>query len=254
MDDLSAVIRDLNEDPHRPRSFYEYPSLYDFYHSRTLDREAQVRLLKRFEPAETDRVLEFGCGTGPLLARIEGKYEQVLGVDANEAMLAVAAERLTGAAVRRADFTEWSAADEGSTFDAAVLFGGLLHLTEDRAVEAFATNAHDSLRDGGAFVSFFEPLSDAVENASEETTTVASDRYTVERHSVSALTSARGHYTTTYCFVIRDEEREVDARMGTVFEGRFHDPDYLRETFSGAGFGTVEVLDGEGPTLLHAVK
>jgi SAM-dependent methyltransferase len=252
--DLSAVVRDLNEDPHRPRSFYEYPSLYDFFHSRTLDREAQVRLLRRFEPAGTDRVLEFGCGTGPLLARIEGEYGTVLGVDANGAMLDVAAERVTSAAVRRADFTEWSAADEGRSFDVTALFGGLLHLTEDRDVEAFAANARDSLRDGGAFVTFFEPLSEAVENGDEGTTTVESDRYTVERHSVSALTSARGHYTTTYCFVVRDEERGVEARMGTTVDGRFHDPDHLREIFSAAGFGTVEVIEGDGPTLLHAVR
>lgn len=252
--DLSAVVRDLNEDPHRPRSFYEYPALYEFYHSRVLDRDAQVRLLKRFEPAGTNRVLEFGCGTGPLLSRIEGEYEVVLGVDANEAMLEVAAERLTSAAVRRADFTAWSADDEGRTFDVAVLFGGLLHLTEDRAVEALAANAHDSLREGGAFVTFFDPLSDAVENGSTDVTTVASDRYTVERHAVSALTSVRGHYATVYCFVISDEERGADARMGTVFHGRFHDRDALVGAFSGAGFGTVEVLDEQGPTLLHAVK
>ena len=60
----------------------------------------------------------------------------MLGVDANEAMSDVAADRVTSAAIRRADFTQWSAADEGRTFDVTVLFGGLLHLTEDRDVEA----------------------------------------------------------------------------------------------------------------------
>ncbi|RDI70105.1 class I SAM-dependent DNA methyltransferase [Halopelagius longus] len=251
---LSAVIDDVNENPHRRRSFYEYPELYDFYHSRVLDREAQVGLLERFSPEETARVLEFGCGTGPLLARIEGEYDEVFGVDSNESMLERAEEKVETATLRRADFTAWSAADEGRVFDVAVLMGGLLHLTDDRNLESFAENAHESLRDGGAFATFFQPLSDDVENGSTNLQTVESDRYAVERRSVCALTSEQGHYTTTHLFVITDEKRGTEARMGTVFEGRFHDPESLERAFSAAGFGRVEVLDGDGPSVLHAVK
>lgn len=252
--DLSAVVEDINADPHRRRSFYEYPSLYEFYHSRVLDRDGQVGLLERFQPAEASRVLEFGCGTGPLLARIEGEYDSVLGVDVDERMLARAEERVTDAEVRRADFTEWSAADVGRVFDVAVLMGGLLHLTEDGDVDSLATNAYRSLREGGAFVTFFQPFSVDVQNGSRDVEVVESERYSVERHSVSALTSPAGHYTTTYQFVVRDEERETEARMGTVFEGRFHRPATLEDAFLEAGFDSVRVVDGEGPTVLHAVK
>ncbi|WP_267642511.1 class I SAM-dependent DNA methyltransferase [Haloarchaeobius amylolyticus] len=251
---LDAVIEDLEQDPHRPRSFYEYPALYDFYHSRVLDRDAQVGLLRRYEPEDTTRVLEFGCGTGPLLTRIEDEYETVLGIDVNEAMLAVARERVTTAEVREADFTAWSAADDGLVFDVSVLLGGMLHLTDDREVAALAENACESLRDDGAFVTFFQPFSDDVENGSRDVQTAESDRYSVERHSTSALTSADGHYTTTYQFVIRDEAEDREVTMGTVFEGRFHDPDALRETFADAGFSQVAIHDGDGPTTLHAVK
>lgn len=79
------MIRDVNENPHRERSFYEYPELYEFFQSRVVDRDAQVRVLERFEPDGTNRVLEFGCGAGPLLVRIEDEYEDVLGVDRNGA-------------------------------------------------------------------------------------------------------------------------------------------------------------------------
>jgi len=250
---LSSVIEDLDEGPRRPRDFYEYPELYDFFQSRALDRDAQVALLERYEPADATRVLEFGCGTGPLLARIEDEYETVLGVDADPRMLDAARERVSSAELHRADFTEWSAADRGRPFDVAVLLGGLLHLTEDRDVESFAENAYASLREGGAFATFFEPLSDDVENGSEDVVTVESERYAVERRSTSALTSTEGHYTTTYVYVIRDEERETEARMGTVFRGRFHDPDALEATFDRVGFDAVETVDGS-PTVLHAVK
>jgi predicted TPR repeat methyltransferase len=251
---LADVIDDLDENPHRERSFYEYPELYDFYHSRVLNRDAQVGLLERVQPEEANRVLEFGCGTGPLLARIEDDYETVWGVDADDRMLEAARQRVTDAEVRKADFTAWSAADENRVFDVAVLMGGLLHLTDEGAVDAFAENVHESLREGGAFGTFFQPLDDGVENGSRDVQTAESDRYLVERHSTSALTSADGHYTTTYQFVIRDKRRETEATMGTVFHGRFHDPETLEAAFTAAGFGEVEIGDGDGPTTLQAVK
>ncbi len=250
--ELDGVIRDLREDPHRQREFYEYPELYEFFQSRVVDRDAQVGLLERFEPADTERVLEFGCGAGPLLARIDGEYDEVVGVDANPDLLEMAERRVSTATLVEADFTDWSAADEGQTFDAAALMGGLLHLTDDGALDAFAVNAYESLRPGGAFVTFFEPLSEAVDNGSRELHTVESDRYTVERHATSAITSPSGHYTTTYLFVITDEARDEEARMGTVFHGRFFAAGRLREAFADAGFETTEIHEGAGPTVFHA--
>ena len=251
---LQSVIDDIIENPHRQRSFYHYPELYDFYHSRVLNRDAQVSLLKRFEPDNTSRVLEFGCGTGPLLARIEDEYEEVLGVDNNEPMLELAREKVKKADILKADFTEWSAVEAGRVFDMAVLMGGLLHITEDSSLESFAENVYESLREGGRFVSFFQPLSDRVESGSENLQTVESERYSVKRHSISALTSSEGRYTTTYLFIIRDKVEGSEAKMGTVFHGRFHEANKLKDTFADIGFSEVEVIDGDGPTILHAVK
>nr|WP_227378262.1 class I SAM-dependent methyltransferase [Haladaptatus halobius] len=80
---------------------------------------------------------------------------KILGVDANEQMLMVAKKKITHADVLRANFTEWSAADEGRVFDIAILMGGLLHLTDDHSLESVAENTHESLREEGAFVTFF---------------------------------------------------------------------------------------------------
>jgi SAM-dependent methyltransferase len=252
--ELSAVIRDLNENPHRERSFYEYPELYEFFQSRVVDRDAHVGLVERFEPNGANRVLEFGCGTGPLLARIEDEYDEVLGVDTNESMLELAEQRVTDAELRNADFTEWSAAAEGRAFDVVVLMGGLLHLTEDHTLDRFAENVHGSLCDGGVFVTFFAPFSDAIENGSREVDCVESERYSVDRHATSALTSSAGHYTTTYLFVIRDRERGKTARMGTVFHGRFFTRERLTAAFADAGFEAADVLDRDGPTIFHATR
>lgn len=56
---FSSVIEEMNENPHQERSFYEYPALYDFYHSWVLNKDAQINLLKQIEPDNTNRVLEF---------------------------------------------------------------------------------------------------------------------------------------------------------------------------------------------------
>ena len=251
---LSTVIEDINGNPHRQRSFYEYPELYDFYHSRVLNRDAQVNLLKQFEPDDTSRVLDFGCGTGPLLTRIEDEYDAVLGVDSNEAMLELAREKVQKADILHADFTKWSAAEEGLTFDMAVLMGGLLHLTDDSNIESFAENVYQSLRDEGAFITFFQPFEETVENGSKDVQTAESERFSLKRHSISALTSTEGHYTTTYLFHIHDKDQDTEARMGTVFQGRFHDSDTLKTTFTEVGFDKVRIVYRDGPTILHAVK
>lgn len=252
--ELWEVIEDLNEQPIYPRSYYEYPVLYEFFHSRVLSREGQVELLKRFQPENTNRVLEFGCGTGPLLVRIEDEYEEVLGIDSNDAMLDRAREKVTTAEVQKADFTEWCAATETRVFDITVLMGGLLHLTEDQDVDSLAENAYASLREGGIFLTFFAPLNDEIENGNEDVQTVESDRYKVERRSISAITSAKAHHTTSFLFTISDKKEETEARMGTVFHSRFHARDELRGPFSAAGFEKVDVIDQDGPTLLHAVR
>lgn len=254
MSDLSSVIEDVNADPRRRISFYEYPQLYDFFQSRVLDRDAQVRTLERFRPEDTTRVLELGCGTGPLLARIEDDYEEVVGADVNENMLRVAEERLTSAEVVRADFTDWSAAADDRTFDVAVLMGGLLHVTDDDELDALAENTYRSLRTGGTFATFFAPFTDDVENGSEDVKIAESERYRVERRSISALTSSDSHYTTTYLFVVTDRERTNEARIGTVFQGRFHDPKTVQDAFSNAGFGRIETIDRDGSILFHARK
>ncbi|WP_193311527.1 class I SAM-dependent methyltransferase [Halomicrobium sp. ZPS1] len=248
------MIEDVNEQPHRERSFYEYPKLYDFFHSRVLDRTKQVSLLEHFEPDNANRVLELGCGTGPLLARIEDEYDEVLGVDSDESMLAVAREKVTTADLKRADFTDWCATDHGRTFDTAVLMGGLLHLTRDEDLQALAVNTYDSLREGGAFGTFFQPFTEDVANGNRTVEAVESERYTVKRHATTALTSPEGHYTTTYLFTLRDKNRASEAKIGTVFNGRFHDPDKLADVFRSAGFDDVEVTTGDAPTTLRAVK
>lgn len=247
---LAPIIRDINENPRRPIAFYEYPALYHFFYSRVKTERRGRELLEQFQPHNTSRVLELACGTGIVLASIEDRYMDVMGVDVDSGMLDVARETTNDVALRQADVTAWSAAEEDRTFDAAIMVGSLFHLTEDDDVRALARNVYDSLRDGGTFTSGFIPLSDRETNSVKRTRTVESDRYRVEQIKITAFTSADGRYAATYRYEITDKRDETTVTIGSMEQERMHDTSLMRRAFDDAGFSDVRVLDTDTPKAI----
>lgn len=88
-------------------------------------------ILRRL-PARRRRALDVGCGKGLLLSRLRGPFDEVLGVDADAAMAAVAAERFAGdpaVTVRRARFEEVD-----GEFDTITMVAVLHHLPLEPAL------------------------------------------------------------------------------------------------------------------------
>lgn len=253
MCDLESVIRDVNEDPYRQIEFYEYPELYHFFYSRAIGHEEGEQLLKRFQPRETSRVLEVGCGTGLILARISGDYETVMGVDVNGDMLALARETAPSVILRNVDITSWSAADEGLTFDAVFMSGALFHLTGDDDVEALANNVYESLRNGGMFATAFIPLSNVDSNGLNTEKTVESNRYRVTQKKISGRTSTEGHYVGSYFYDITDTDQNIAASIASLEDERWHPKSLVESAFRDAGFDAVELLETNTPKVIfHA--
>lgn len=101
------------------------------------------RLPTRRHPDQRLRALDVGCGRGLLLSRLRGRFDEVLGVDADAAMASIAAGRFAGdpaVTVRRARF-------EGvdGTFDAVTMVAVLHHLPLETALR----HAADLLAPGG---------------------------------------------------------------------------------------------------------
>jgi SAM-dependent methyltransferase len=99
-------------------------------------------ILRRL-PARRRRALDVGCGTGLLLSRLRGRFDEVLGVDADATMSAVSAERFAGdprVSVRHARFDEVDGA-----FDAITMVAVLHHLP----LEAALRHAAELLEPGG---------------------------------------------------------------------------------------------------------
>lgn len=250
MCDLAPLIREVNEDPRRPIAFYEYPDLYHFFYSRVKTDNQGKEILENFQPHNTSRVLELACGTGIVLATIEDRYRDVMGVDVNAGMLEVARDNTTDVTLRQADVTSWSPAEEDLAFDAAIMVGSMFHLTQDDDIRAVARNVYDSLRDGGTFTSGFVPLSDHETNSVKRTRTVESDRYRVEQIKITAFTSHDGHYSAAYRYEITDKREGTTVTIGSVEPERMHDPSLMRGAFDDAGFSEVRVLETDTPKAI----
>jgi SAM-dependent methyltransferase len=99
-------------------------------------------ILRRL-PARRRRALDVGCGAGLLLSRLRGRFDEVLGVDADATMAAVSAERFAGDAavsVRHARFEEVD-----GTFDTITMIAVLHHMP----LEAALRHAAELLEPGG---------------------------------------------------------------------------------------------------------
>ncbi|MEV0949746.1 methyltransferase domain-containing protein [Promicromonospora sp. NPDC050249] len=99
-------------------------------------------ILRRL-PARRRRALDVGCGAGLLLSRLRGRFDEVLGVDADAAMAAVSTERFAGdptVSVRHARFEEVDGA-----FDAITMIAVLHHMP----LEVALRHASELLEPGG---------------------------------------------------------------------------------------------------------
>ena len=99
------------------------------------------------------RVIEFGCGTGPLLRRVCKKGFSGVGIDVSKTAIAMAKEQSKGLDIkfRRGDVCSLNTKSLGK-FD-IVIDGLCLHcITDSNDRAAYFNNAFKILKDGGLFV------------------------------------------------------------------------------------------------------
>ncbi|MFC5971343.1 class I SAM-dependent methyltransferase [Halomarina salina] len=117
---------------------------YDDGHSFVF--EYGERVVDLLEPDEGERILDLGCGTGHLTARIAESGATVVGLDAAEPMVAEARERYPDCEFVHADARSFSF---DRPFD-AVFSNAALHWIHDQ--DAVLDSVTDALRPGGRFV------------------------------------------------------------------------------------------------------
>ena len=110
----------------------------------------------QFSPHNKLYVLDLGCGTGTVTARILERYPDahVTCLDMASNMIAMAKQKLSAYSMDEsqficADFSNWNPAVK---YDAIVSSLALHHLPDDDAKQAFFAKVFDSLASGGIFV------------------------------------------------------------------------------------------------------
>ncbi|HEY6624583.1 MAG TPA: class I SAM-dependent methyltransferase [Acidimicrobiales bacterium] len=104
--------------------------------------------IDRYRPGAAS-LLELGCGTGSVLARLFSLAE-VTGLDRSPAMLAVAAEKVSRARLLEGDMREFSL---GERFDVVIcVFDSLNHLLFFGDWESMFDAVHRHLVEGGLFI------------------------------------------------------------------------------------------------------
>ena len=123
------------------------PALYDSKHAYVFGYGEQV--VDMLAPQPGERILDLGCGTGHLTARIAESGATVHGVDASAEMIETAKQQYAGILFEVADARTMEFAEP---FDAVFSNAALHWIHEaDRVVRRIAV----ALRDGGRFVAEF---------------------------------------------------------------------------------------------------
>ncbi|HKS95890.1 MAG TPA: methyltransferase domain-containing protein [Terriglobia bacterium] len=121
--------------------------LYDAKHAFVWERATD--LLQLLEPGANERILDLGCGTGHLAAKIASSCSLVIGIDSSPAMIAEAKQNYPALAFEVADARDFQF---GDPFD-AVFSNAALHWIKppERVVEC----VRNALKPGGRFVAEF---------------------------------------------------------------------------------------------------
>ena len=105
-----------------------------------------AELLDWLNPQPGETVLDLGCGTGELAAKIAGTGATVIGIDSDPAMIEASRQRLPGADIRVADAHDFTVEQPVD----AVFSNAALHWMPS-SVEVLGC-VSDALRGGGRFI------------------------------------------------------------------------------------------------------
>ena len=130
-------------------SYEQFARFYDAAMDDPAPRAARVQeLVDRHLPG-AQNILELGCGTGSILARLTS-FPSLTGLDQSPAMLAIAGEKVPRARLIQGDMSSFSL---GQRFDVIIsVFDSLNHLLTFEAWQATFAAVHDHLNPRGLFI------------------------------------------------------------------------------------------------------
>ena len=130
-------------------AYERFARFYDDAMDDPTPRAARVQdFIDRFRPGASS-LLELGCGTGSILARLD-TVPHLTGLDRSPEMLAVARDKVPTARLMEADISAFAL---GERFDVVIcVFDTLNHLVSFSDWMSLFDAAYDHLVDGGLFI------------------------------------------------------------------------------------------------------
>jgi SAM-dependent methyltransferase len=129
-----------------------YTGFAPFYDRIMGDRGEEVDRIRSYisrHLPSARSLLELGCGTGALLAGLDGDLD-LTGIDQSPEMLAIAAQTVPGARLVRGDMTAFTLA---ARFDVVIcMFDTLNHVPSFAGWLSMFSCVHEHLADGGLFI------------------------------------------------------------------------------------------------------
>ena len=195
------------------------------------------------EPERGERILDLGCGTGHLTARIADAGASVVGLDASEAMVSEARERYPECEFVRGDAREFAF---DRPFD-AVFSNAALHWIPEQ--DAVLDSVADALRPGGRFVAELGGSGNVAAVVDAVREEAAERGYDVENPWYFPTV---GEYATTL------ESHGLETRYATLFDRPTEldgGADGLAQWLEMFGDGLLApVAEEERPALVAAVE
>ncbi len=130
-------------------SYEFFAQFYDAVQGDRAEHARYLRSLIRKHAARARTVLELACGTGSILKQLWTHYE-VTGLDLSKEMLEIAAEKVPGVPLFRADMRTF---DLGERFDVVLcVYDSINHLLRFDEWKTVFARAHDHLNEEGVFI------------------------------------------------------------------------------------------------------
>lgn len=245
MQTLDAVFEVLADGDATPHDIYT--TLAPLYRTMYVARnriEGQLTAAEAAAPSDATTVLELGCGTGHLLARLSSSFETVVGADPSPEMARVASER--AANVCQADARAFAT----GSVDLAVLLGAVLgHVRPDSAGRKAVSAVGRSLRPGGRAVC---SVHRRLESSRSRELTRRVGGYEITQRDVQRPTG-ENTFEWAVSFEMAAEATGETRTVSTTTTLRAFTPAELTDWFEAAGFVDVSTtprtyVDGPGET------
>lgn len=235
LDDVFTFLRTNEPDP--AAIYTALTPVYETIYATRDRADGQFETVVRSIPLDTTAVLEVGCGTGALLARLGDAFDRTVGADVSPGMVHRTRDR-TGAGVVIGSVDAFLP----GSFDAVVMMGAVLgHVRPDAAARTMLNETRDRLRSGGRFVCGVHDRSALADPTSRELTAKTADYCVLQRDRQRPIGGGVFEWTVEYVLTSREtgESVSVEQRVPIRAFGR----DELAEWFRAAGFRDVRTDD-----------